>query len=62
MNEEFILDYTGLEINEKLAMVDILNTQINNVGLLNMNWDTILIFDGGSSDIQVAVLDETILL
>jgi hypothetical protein len=29
---------------------------------LNPSWDTILVFDGGGADIQVAILDETILL
>jgi hypothetical protein len=29
---------------------------------LNPSWDTTLIFDGGDSDVQLAVLDETILL
>lgn len=29
---------------------------------LSMLWDTELIFDGGSADVQLAILDETILL
>lgn len=29
---------------------------------LLMSWDTLLIFDGGDADVQLAVLDETILL
>lgn len=29
---------------------------------LDMNWDTMLIFDGGDADITLAILDETILL
>ena len=29
---------------------------------LTINWDTMLIFDGGVADVQLAVLDETILL
>ena len=29
---------------------------------VDMNWDTMLIFDGGDADIALAVLDETILL
>ena len=29
---------------------------------LNINWDTMLIFDGGDADATLAVLDETILL
>lgn len=29
---------------------------------LTMAWDTQLIFDGGDADVQLAVLDETILL
>lgn len=29
---------------------------------LNMNWDTMLIFDGGDADVVLATLDETILL
>lgn len=29
---------------------------------LNPSWDTTLVFDGGDADVQVAVLDETILL
>lgn len=35
----------------------------NGIGdCFNTPWDTILIFDGGDADVQVAVLDETILL
>lgn len=29
---------------------------------LSINWDTILIFDGGDADVQLAILDKTILL
>ena len=29
---------------------------------LALKWDTILVFDGGPADFQIAVLDETILL
>jgi hypothetical protein len=47
-----------------------LNKQINELapiaksGLiedLEMLWDTMLIFDGGSADVTLAILDETIL-